>query len=166
MAATAEPVTIRPARAGDIAAMTRLLGLLFAIEADFRVEPERQRRGLELLLDHPFGHIAVAVSGGAVVGMCSGQLTVSTAEGGYALVIEDLVVEAAFRGRHLGQRLVEAVAGWAAGFGATRIQLLADRDNHAALAFYRHLGWRGTNLICLRGYHLSGEDRLSPLPRS
>ena len=44
------PITIRPARTDDIAAMAGLLGQLFAIEADFAVTMQAQMRGLSLLL--------------------------------------------------------------------------------------------------------------------
>lgn len=43
-----------------------------------------------------------------------------------------------------------AVADWAAAAGATRLQLLADKDNGPALEFYQKQGWQFTRLICLR----------------
>lgn len=150
--ATVPVITIRPARTADIPEMVRLLELLFAIEADFAADATRQHRGLALLLEQPLACVMVAEQEGQVVGMCSGQLTVSTAEGGYALLVEDLVVAADFRGRKIAPRLLDAVALWAAGHGAKRMQLLADRNNAPALGFYRRIGWRDTALICLRRY--------------
>ncbi len=150
-------VEIRPAQTADIPEIARLLELLFAIEADFTADADRQQQGLALLLQQPLARIMVAASGGRVVGMCSGQLTVSTAEGGFALLVEDLVVRADHRGRQIARRLLDAVALWAASHGAARMQLLADRDNASALAVYRRLGWRETALICLRRYRQDGE---------
>lgn len=34
------------------------------------------------------------------------------------------------------------------------MQLVADRNNTQALAFYDRLGWRRTQLLCLRKYAL------------
>ena len=137
--------------------MVGLLKLLFAIEADFTADAIRQSQGLALLIQQPLACIMVAENEGRVVGMCSGQLTISTAEGGFALLVEDLVVAADYRGRQIGPRLLDAVAMWAAGHGAARMQLLADRDNASALNFYRRIGWKDTSLICLRRYRQAGE---------
>jgi GNAT superfamily N-acetyltransferase len=64
--------------------------------------------------------------------------------------VEDVVVEAAWRGQGLGRRLLAALADWAGEQGISRLQLLADRNNQPALDFYRQLGWQTTALICLR----------------
>ena len=142
---------IRTAEPGDIAAMVGLLGALFAIEKDFTPNREKQERGLALLLDgSPPRAAFVADHGGSVVGMVTGQLLVSTAEGGLTALVEDLVVAPAFRGRGVGSRLLAGIHGWARAAGAVRLQLLADRDNGPALDFYGRSVWRETNLFCLR----------------
>ncbi|OQX06932.1 MAG: GNAT family N-acetyltransferase, partial [Desulfobulbaceae bacterium A2] len=89
-------IHIRPATLPDLDSLVELLRLLFAIEADFDFEPQRQRRGLALLLVDPErASIMVAETEGKIVGMCSGQVLISTAEGGPALVVEDVVVQEA-----------------------------------------------------------------------
>lgn len=143
-------VTIRPAREADVEELAGLLGQLFAIEADFAVEPAKQRAGLRLLLGRPDAFVAVAVSGGRAVGMCSVQTLVSTAEGGPVGLLEDLVVHEAWRGRGLGTRLLRAAEEWGRGRGLLRLQLLADRHNAPALGFYGRRGWRQTRMIALR----------------
>lgn len=148
---------IRPARAGDIEVMVSLLRLLFTIEEDFEVDEERQRQGLALMLDNRQGLLLVAEFEGQVVGMCSGQIVISTAEGGPALLIEDVIVREGFRGHGIGRLLVDALGEWAAAQGAFRLQLLADRNNHDALDFYARLGWQTTGLICLRKYQKNAE---------
>lgn len=142
--------TIRPATTEDIPAMVELLRLLFAIEADFSFSGERQRRGLELLLAAPQARVVVAEVGGRAVAMATAQLTISTAEGGPALTVEDVVVAPPHRGRGLARLLLTELAAWGQSHGAHRLQLLADRDNTPALTFYRRLGWQSTQLICLR----------------
>ena len=143
-------ISIRPATAGDLAAMTELLAVLFSIEADFTVDERNQRHGLEMMIENPRGQILVAVVDGKIAGMCSGQLTVSTAEGGYAVLVEDLVVHRDRRNLGIGEALMCGIGSWATERGATRLQLLADRNNGPALSFYSKLGWNTTKLICLR----------------
>ena len=143
--------TIRSAASTDLDALVPLLGLLFSIEADFRPDPERQRRGLaQALADPSRVGVLVAERAGAVIGMVTAQLVVSTAEGGTSAWIEDMVVAERERGRGLGRRLLEAIEAWARARGASRLQLLADRENAPARAFYARLGWSSTQLVCLR----------------
>ena len=60
-----------------------LLPLLFAQEADFAPDADRQTAGLRLILDQPeTGHIDCAVTADGIIGMVSILFTVSTAEGG------------------------------------------------------------------------------------
>ena len=145
-----EQYAVRAARPKDMARMVGLLDLLFAIEADFRPDPARQRQGLALLLDDERARVLVAERADGVVGMCTGQLVVSTAEGGPALLVEDVVVDPDHRGRGVGRALLAALADWARGRGVRRLQLLADGSNGPALAFYDRLGWRATALVCRR----------------
>jgi ribosomal protein S18 acetylase RimI-like enzyme len=143
-------VTLRKARKGDLDELTALLRGLFTIEADFSFNEPRQRQGLLMMLDNDRGCILVAEAAGKVIGMCTGQLVISTAEGGPAVLVEDMVVDPAHRGRGTGRALTKSMAGWALEQGATRLQLLGDKNNPLALAFYERLGWRTTALICLR----------------
>jgi len=142
---------IRPACADDITMMTDLLRELFSIEADFKFDAARQHRGLSMILEQPETRcIMVAESDGQVVGMCSVQMLVSTAEGGYSGLMEDLVVRLDCRDKGIGRKLVHAITQWCAAKGVTRLQLLADYENAPALRFYGKNGWRGTQMICLR----------------
>ena len=144
-------LTLRNATALDVDTLVGLLAVLFEIEADFRSDAGRQRDGLALLLAAPErSTVLVAERAGVVVGMVTAQRVVSTAEGGLSAWVEDLVVLASERRRGTGRALLEAVGAWAGERGARRLQLLADRENAPALAFYDRLGWSGTQLVCLR----------------
>jgi GNAT superfamily N-acetyltransferase len=128
-----------------------LLAELFALEADFRPDAGRQRRGLALLLaDRGRCAVLVAEHGGRVVGMVTGQVVISTAEGAPSVWVEDMVVHRDHRRSGVGGRLLRALEAWAAMRGAPRLQLLADRENVPALRFYEAAGWRPTQLACLR----------------
>jgi len=145
-----ERCTVRAARTTDVERMVGLLDLLFTMEADFRPDPTRQRQGLILLLGDERARVLVAEGADGVVGMCTGQLVVSTAEGGPALLVEDVVVDPDHRGRGIGRALLAALADWASSRGVRRLQLLADGNNGPALAFYDRLGWLATALVCRR----------------
>ncbi len=142
------PITIRPARTDDIAAMAGLLRQLFAIEADFAVNMQAQVRGLSLLLGAE-ACLLVADEDGAVVGMVSVQTLISTAEGAAVGLMEDLVVAEGCRGRGIGSRLLHAALAWAREQGLTRVQLLADKNNAEALRFYSRHSFHKTQLVCL-----------------
>lgn len=135
-------IAIDFAQPADLEPMTRLLGELFAQEADFRPDPERQRRGLQLILDNPaLGRLFVLKVNGEVAGMANGLTTVSTAEGAAAMILEDVIVGAPWRGRGLGRRLIEHVIDWARQAGMARVTLLTDADNYRAQATYGRLGF-------------------------
>jgi len=143
-------ILIRPARQKDLDHLAALLEKLFSIEKDFVYNEKLQRQGLDFMLKNERGCILVAEAGKEIAGMCSGQLTVSTSEGGQALLVEDVVVHEKFRGKGVGRQLMQGIAEWGRAKGVSRFQLLADRNNTAALDFYLKLGWRTTELICLR----------------
>ena len=145
-------IEVRPAVPGDVAVLTTLLELLFSVEADFHFDEARQRKGLELMITSQACCVLVAVAAGEVIGMCTGQVTISTAEGGPALLVEDVVVKKEWQGRKVGRDLLNALNSWAIDHGISRLQLLADRKNEGALGFYRKLGWQVTSLIALRKY--------------
>lgn len=143
-------ITIRQADSNDIAHLTALLRVLFSIEEDFTFNEERQQRGLQHMIDLEGGCVLVAEHDDTIIGMCTGQLTVSTAEGGPAVIVEDVVVEEAWRSQGVGRRLMDEISKWARRMGVSRLQLLADKTNSEALEFYRRIGWTTTQLICLR----------------
>ena len=85
-----------------------------------------------------------------VLGMCTVQTLISTAEGGRVGLLEDLVVAADFRRQGIGAKLLAEAVKWAECQGLKRLQLLADKNNEAALSFYENQGWKSTQLVCLR----------------
>lgn len=139
------------AAAEDLEALAGLLSELFALESDFAPDRAKQLRGLRMILDSPqTGRLFVLRVGGTVAGMANALITVSTAEGRPVVLLEDVVVGAAWRGRGFGRRLVEHVLDWAGAAGMTRVTLLADRANVPALAFYAALGFEPSAMTVLR----------------
>lgn len=139
------------ATAADMPHLVELLAELFTLEQDFQPDRDKQLRGLRAILDNPaLGKLFVLRVDGKVAGMANALITVSTAEGGRALLLEDVIVRYEHRGNGLGRRLVEHVLVWAKAEGMTRVTLLADRDNAAALDFYRRLGFGDSRMVVLR----------------
>lgn len=135
----------------DLPYLADLLAELFALESDFAPDREKQLRSLRLILDNPeLGRLFVLRVDRKVAGMANALVTVSTAEGGRVLLLEDVIVRREHRGGGLGRMLVEHVLEWAQEQGMTRVTLLADRDNAPALDFYRRLGFEPSHMTVLR----------------
>jgi hypothetical protein len=87
-------IHIRKAEPGDIEMLVKFLHLLFTIEKDFTLDADKHRAGLHLLLEnHRRGTIFVAETDVMLVGMATAQIVVSTASGGYSILLEDMYVE-------------------------------------------------------------------------
>lgn len=148
---TASGAVIEPADSRDLPALAALLGELFAREHDFVPDPEKQARALRLILAHPEkGRLFVVRVGGKTVGMANALFTISTAEGGHVVLLEDVILSARYRGQGLGRRLVEHMMEWARGQGFLRVTLLTDGDNHGAQRFYERLGFARSEMLVLR----------------
>lgn len=143
---------VRKAVTADIPQMCGLLSELFGIEADFSPDRRKQRRGLELLLNEisDSSIVLVAEKAGEVIGMCSVQTVISTAEGGPVALLEDLIVRKDCRRKGTGTRLLTEISQWCMIRDITRIQLLRDTDNLAARKFYSSSRWCETKLVCMR----------------
>ena len=145
-----KPVTIRKACTADLHTMTGLLSELFNIETDFVPNVRHQRQGLADLMNKPDATLLVAVTGSSIVGMCTLQPLISTAEGGKVGLVEDVVIAASYRKSGIGRKLLKEIEMIARAEGMSRLQLLSDRDNETASAFYEHLGWSTTNMTAYR----------------
>jgi GNAT superfamily N-acetyltransferase len=141
---------IRTAKLADVPAMAGLLAELFAIETEFAVDRAKQERALRMIIERPSAAAWVAEVDGRVEAMVTAQTVVSTAEGGESVWIEDVIVRESFRRRGIGRKLVQAVEQWCSGRGVTRMQLLADGSNDAAMEFYPHRGWTRTGMVAFR----------------
>jgi ribosomal protein S18 acetylase RimI-like enzyme len=146
-----DKVRIRQATAADAAQLCKLLSLLFAQEADFKPDAELQSCGLRLILDQPeVGIIYCATKGKSLIGMVSILFTVSTAEGSRAAWLEDMIVHPNWRGKSIGAQLLYEAINRVRATGCTRITLLTDSTNGAAIHFYEKAGFIRSGMIPLR----------------
>ncbi len=144
-------IIIRKALPSDIELLISLLESLFKIETDFTFDREKQRCGLEMILaEEKRCCILVAELHQQIVGMCTAQLLISTAEGGLKAIIEDLVILEGYRHQGNGKKIIGAIERWACSRGVKRLDLLADCRNTLALQFYEKNNWESTELICLQ----------------
>ncbi|MZP28334.1 GNAT family N-acetyltransferase [Heliobacterium undosum] len=148
-------ISVQKATFADVPAMASLLDELFRLEKDFVPERDKQVRGLEMILAHPDrGRLLVLKEAEAVIGMANLLFSVSTAEGGPVIVLEDFIISGAARGKGYGRLLMEHIFIMAREEGFLRVTVLVDADNGPAHDFYRRLGYGRSNMICYR-HHLS-----------
>lgn len=146
-----DTISLRQAVAADVSQLCELLALLFTQEADFTPDAERQARGLRLIIGQPeVGRIFCATDGDRIVGMVSILFTVSTAEGGRAAWLEDMVVHPTRRGQGLGERLLHEAIRGARADGCSRITLLTDATNSSAMRFYGRAGFARSQMVPFR----------------
>src|SRR5260370_23549442 len=102
-----EKVVIEPATEADLDELSEMLGGLFAQESDFRPDKSKQLRGLRLIFEQPSrGRVFVLRRDGAIVGMINLLFTISTAEGGFVMLLDYLVVHQHFQVPGYGSKLL------------------------------------------------------------
>jgi GNAT superfamily N-acetyltransferase len=122
----------------DLPAMVELLGELFSQEADFAPNPDKQRRGLSMILEQPLlGTLFVVKAGPNVIGMASILKSVSTFAGAQVGILEDVILRQEYRGKGIGQQLLSYLIAWANRAGLARLSLLTDADNDIGQAFHQ-----------------------------
>ena len=139
-----EKVVIEPATEADLDELSEMLGGLFAQESDFRPDKDKQLRGLRLIFEQPSrGRVFVLRRDGAIVGMINLLFTISTAEGGFVMLLEDLVIHKQFQGHGYGAKLLNHK-------NFLRITLLTDRPENQAQEFFRRHGFHESSMIPMR----------------
>jgi len=142
---------VGPATLADIPQLCELLAILFSQEADFQPDAAKQATALRQIIEHPeIGRILVLRKDGCVLGMVSLLFTISTACGGKAALLEDMIVHPAHRNRGMGGRLLQGAKDLARRENCLRITLLTDGSNNAATCFYRRSGFELSAMVPLR----------------
>ena len=149
--AMSDEVVIEPATLEDLDDLSGLLGELFAQESDFRPDKTKQLHGLRLIFEEPNrGRVFVLRRGQTIVGMINLLFTVSTAEGGFVILLEDLVVHKEFRGYGYGSKLLQYAIAFAQQKNFLRITLLTDRPEIQSQALFRRFGFFESSMIPMR----------------
>jgi len=146
-----EHVAIEPATLDDLPQLTELLFDLFTLEGDFKPDRSKHMRGLRLILEQPSrGRIFVLRQDGRILAMINLLFTISTAEGGFVLMMEDVIVHQDYRHHGFGDQLLEYCINFAREKNFLRITLLTDRVNESAQKFFRAHGFTDSHMIPLR----------------
>jgi GNAT superfamily N-acetyltransferase len=144
-------VVIEPATLHDLDELSGLLGELFSGETDFRPNKEKQLRGLRLIFEQPNrGRVFVLRRDNIIVGMINLLFTISTAEGGFVIVLEDLVVHTEYRGHGYGSKLLSHAIDFAKQKNFLRITLLTDRPEIQSQELFRRFGFYESAMIPMR----------------
>jgi ribosomal protein S18 acetylase RimI-like enzyme len=145
-----EPV-IEQATLEDLPQLVDLLHELFTLEGDFVPNRAKQMRGLRLILEQPNrGRIFVLRQNGRILGMINLLFTISTAEGGFVILLEDVIVHRDFRGRGFGEKLLKHTIEYARKKDFLRITLLTDRINEQGQHFFEAHGFYKSKMIPMR----------------
>ena len=142
---------IEQATLEDLPQLTDLLFDLFTQEADFIPNRAKQMRGLRLILEQPNrGRIFVLRQNGTIFGMINLLFTISTAEGGFVILLEDVIVHRESRGRGFGEKLLKHAIEYAKKKDFARITLLTDRMNADGQRFFKDHGFVESTMIPMR----------------
>ena len=155
------PVTIRPARAADLAAVGRLGALLVQTHHDFdplrfiAATPQTEYGYASFLgtqLKKPSVVVLVAERGGEVVGYTYAGLEDYDfmALRGPAGALYDIVVDPAYGGRGIGRLLLDATLAELDARGAPRVVLSTAEQNVSAQRLFARAGFRRTMIEMTR----------------
>jgi len=143
------PFCIQKATLVDLPQLGKLLG--DSPVACLLSDSSKPTVGMRLLLeDSERGLVFVARKGGDVMGMVSLGITISTAEGGYVLLVEDLVVEAGSRNQGVGSMLLDHTVRYAKDNGFLRMTLLSERMTEAGRRFFAKRSFVDSEMIPMR----------------
>jgi len=142
---------IEPASIEDLPQLTEMVFALFESESDFEPDIDKHERGLRLILEQPNrGRIFVIRSPAGILGMINLLITISTAEGGFVLLLEDLVIRPEHRGMGYGTMLLQHAIEFAMDKHFLRITCLTDKMEEKSRQFFMKNGFFLSNMVPMR----------------
>jgi GNAT superfamily N-acetyltransferase len=142
---------IEPATLDDLSMLVDLVTKLFEIEQDFQPNRTLQEKGLRLILEQPSrGRIFVVRNDYEIFGMVNCLFTISTAMGGFVVLLEDVIVAPEFRRQGFGKQLIHYVVEYARKKDFKRITLLTDKISAESQKFFTHLGFDYSHMVPMR----------------
>lgn len=142
---------VEPATLEDLPQLVQLLAELFEQEADFEPNHERQEQGLRHILEEPSrGRIFVLRNDHTLLGMVNLLITISTAEGGFVLILEDFIILPSHRGQGYGSQLLAYTQEFAKSKGFKRVTLLTDKISAESQHFFEKNGFTFSQMIPMR----------------
>lgn len=146
-------LSVHEAKDEHVLVMCDLLTELFSLEKDFTHvnQIEKLKTGLKMIMNRPeCGQLLVLLENNQVIGMANLLYTISTAEGGKVIILEDFILSSAERGKGYGSFFMKEIIRFAKDNEFLRITLLVDTDNTTAQKFYERVGYQNSNMKCMR----------------
>jgi GNAT superfamily N-acetyltransferase len=142
---------VEPATIEDLPALTELVMDLMSRSEDFTPDRVLQERGLRLILEQPNrGRIFVVRNKDRIFGMVNLLFTISTARGGFVILMEDVIIHPDHRGQGYGSMLVDYVTDFAKKKNFRRITLLTDKMSAASQEFFKKHGFEHSHMVPMR----------------
>ncbi len=146
-----EGLRIEPATIEDLDMLVELVMDLFRLEEDFQPDRQKQTHGLRLILEQPNrGRIFVLRSEHKIIGMVNLLFTISTAEGGIVVLMEDLIIHPDHRRRGFGGEMMRYVLDFVRKRDFRRITILTDKISQESQAFFAKHGFTHSKMIPMR----------------
>lgn len=152
-------IRIEPAILDDLPQLTDLVMSLLNEEQDFVSNRVKQEHGLRLILEQPNrGRIFVLRNDHSIIGMVNLLFTISTAEGGLVVLMEDVIVHPMHRAQGYGSRLLKHAIEFAQEKQFKRITLLTDKISAESQHFFQKNGFQFSHMIPMR-LHIGTESK-------
>jgi GNAT superfamily N-acetyltransferase len=144
-------IRVEPATIEDLRDLVGLVMELMEMQDDFAPDHGVQTKGIRLILEGPSrGRIFVLRSDERIIGMVNLLFTISTAVGGFVILMEDVVIHPDHRDQGYGSMLVQHVIDFARQKDFRRITLLTDKLSADSQGFFKKHGFQFSHLIPMR----------------
>lgn len=142
---------IEPATSEDLPTLSLLISDLMEAQPDFIPNESAHVKGLRLILENPArGRVFVLRNDQEILGMVNLLFTISTALGGVAVLMEDVIIHPHHRRQGFGSLMVDYVIAFVEEKEFKRITLLADKENEKSQAFFQKKGFELSGLIPMK----------------
>ena len=148
----------RPAKAGDVDAIVRMMRPYYQEDGYPFVEAEARAAALALINEPHLGRLWVTCDGERIVGYVAATLGFSFEYRGREAFIDELFIADSHRGRGLGREALELAEAYCREMGVNAMHLEVERHREPALELYRRRGFEDLNRYLLTKW-IGGEPR-------
>jgi GNAT superfamily N-acetyltransferase len=135
----------------DLPQLIELLNDLFTQDIEFVPDLDKQKKGLEAIINNPeIGEILVLKGDSKILGMVSLLYSISTALGGKVAILEDMIIHKDYRQKGLGKELLGEAIRFSKERNCLRLTLLTDFNNYSAINLYQQFGFKKSEMIPMR----------------